>query len=223
MVTPETPKDTSAPLSGDLAKMVESNAAASQSKPVAPAVTAPASTTAPAVSIKSENRGEPVDRQEHDRQVRAAGQGVLNFGEISVAAVPNQDKIISSLPTNFKDWLLLFIQSPGLFVQIMEGVRQYMAATTFVGKEEGLHLITHEVCVILDRGVATVSFKLSSDASEEVLADELCSKMLAVPKLQSFGIQGSSGLQINRGEVLRLGWFFLQNILPLILPLLQKQ
>lgn len=125
-----------------------------------------------------------------------------------------------------RDVLKFFVENPDTFLTIADALQHVLNDETCVGKWDlGVHPLGHAVAAYIDKTMdAELTINMLSDSvTDEELADLVCQKALAIPRVRALGVQGSTGLQINRGEVLKYAGMFLQNVLPLLLPLLMKK
>jgi hypothetical protein len=150
-----------------------------------------------------------------------------DLGQLHGEVVVSANGVLDFLPAlaSLKDVLAFFYENPDTFLTIADALQNVVGQETCVGKWDlGLNPLGHTVAGYIDSTrdkSPTVSIMATMD--EDALADAIVSRAMAVPRVRSLGVQGSTGLQINRGEVLKYARMFLEKALPLLLPLLLKR
>lgn len=157
---------------------------------------------------------------------------------LAAAATPKADSLfdlvapsaIGDLIPSFssgKNLLLWLIANPGHFLTLSKALPALVRdGSTYSEKlEEGLIPIERVVAAALDAASAGVppAVTIMSELSEDQLVAELVNRALSVPHIRTFGVQGVSGIQINKAQAGKVLRSLFREVLPYILPLLLEK
>lgn len=136
---------------------------------------------------------------------------------------PSEMKDLLPSFSSGKSLLLWLIANPGNFLIMSKALPVLVqSGITYSDKlENGLIPVERVVASALDSvGTEAPAVSILSELTEDQLVEELVNRARSTPQVASLGVQGVSGIQINKGQVVKTIGMLFREALPFIMPLL---